>query len=56
VATPERRYGPGTGITLGGIIVIVGIIILIVWSWILGLIIILLGLLAFGGFARGRWY
>jgi hypothetical protein len=56
VATPERRYGPGAGITLGGIIVIVGILVLILWSTILGIIIILLGLLAFGGFARGRWY
>ena len=56
MATPERRYGPGAGITLGGIIVIVGILILLFWSVILGIIVILLGLLAFGGFARGRWY
>jgi hypothetical protein len=56
VATPERRYGPGAGITLGGIIVIVGIIVLLLWSTILGIILILIGLLAFGGFARGRWY
>lgn len=44
------------GITLGGVIVIVGIIVLIFWSFWLGLIIALVGLLAFGGFARGRWY
>ena len=56
VATPERRYGPGAGLTVGGIIVIAGILVLALWSWILGLIIILVGLLAFGGFARGRWY
>jgi hypothetical protein len=56
LATPERRYGPGAGITLGGIVVIFGIVILLVWSTILGIIVILLGLLAFGGFARGRWY
>jgi hypothetical protein len=56
LATPERRYGPGTGITLGGIVVIVGILVLLFWSLILGIIIILLGLIAFGGFARGRWY
>jgi hypothetical protein len=56
MATPERRYGPGVGITLGGIIVIVGILVLLFWSLILGIIIILVGLLAFGGFARGRWY
>lgn len=56
MATPERRYGPGAGITLGGIIVIVGILILLFWSVILGIIVIVLGLIAFGGFARGRWY
>jgi hypothetical protein len=56
LATPERRYGPGMGITLGGIIVIIGILVLLFWSLILGIIIILVGLLAFGGFARGRWY
>ena len=56
MATPERRYGPGAGITLGGIIVIVGILVLLFWSTILGIIVILLGLIAFGGFARGRWY
>jgi hypothetical protein len=56
LATPERRYGPGAGITLGGIIVVVGILVLIFWSLILGIIIILVGLIAFGGFARGRWY
>ena len=36
--------------------VIVGIIVMLIWSLWFGLIIILLGLLAFGGFARGRWY
>ncbi len=56
MATPERRYGPGAGITLGGIIVIVGILILLLWSVWLGIIVLLLGLIAFGGFARGRWY
>jgi hypothetical protein len=57
LATPERRYGPGAGITLGGIIVIVGILLLIFVNptW-LGIVVILVGLLAFGGFARGRWY
>ncbi len=56
MATPERRYGPGTGITVGGIIVVVGILVALFWSVILGIIIILIGLIAFGGFARGRWY
>jgi hypothetical protein len=44
------------GISLGGILVIVGIIVAIVWSLVLGIIIALIGLIAFGGFARGRWY
>jgi hypothetical protein len=44
------------GITLGGVIVILGILVMIIWSFWLGLIIALIGLLAFGGFARGRWY
>jgi hypothetical protein len=56
LSTPERRYGPGAGITLGGIVVIAGILILLFWKVWLGIIVILLGLIAFGGFARGRWY
>jgi hypothetical protein len=56
MATRERRYGPGRGITLGGLIVVIGIIVAIFWSIILGLIIALIGLIAFGGFVRGRWY
>jgi hypothetical protein len=56
MATPERRYGPRGGLTLGGIIVIVGIVVMLVWSIVVGAIIVLIGLLAFGGFARGRWY
>jgi hypothetical protein len=56
LATPERRYGPGAGITLGGIVVILGIIFLLLGWTVIGIIVILLGLIAFGGFARGRWY
>jgi hypothetical protein len=56
VATPERRRGGIGGISTGGILVIIGIVVMIVWSFVLGLIIILIGLIAFGGFARGRWY
>jgi hypothetical protein len=55
MATPERRGGIA-GISVGGILVIVGIIIAIFWSVIAGVILILIGLIAFGGFARGRWY
>jgi hypothetical protein len=55
MSTPERRGGIG-GISLGGILVIVGIVVALFWSLIIGLIIVLIGLIAFGGFARGRWY
>ena len=44
------------GISLGGILVIVGIIVALFWSIILGVIIALVGLIAFGGFVRGKWY
>ena len=44
------------GISLGGILVIVGIVVMVVGSFWLGLVILLVGLLAFGGFAKGRWY
>ena len=56
MATRDRRYGPAGGITVGGIIVIVGIILMFIWSFWIGLIIGLIGLLFFGGFARGKWY
>ena len=45
------------GIGPGGLLVIIGIIVWLVFeSFILGLIIALIGRIAFGGFARGRWY
>ena len=52
-----RERGGILGIGLGGILVIVGIIVWLVFGslW-LGLIIALIGLIAFGGFARGKWY
>ena len=50
------REGGLAGISIGGILVIAGVVIAIVWSLILGIIVALVGLLAFGGFARGRWY
>ena len=57
MATPERRSGGIAGISLGGILVIVGLIVWIVLDLtILGIIIALVGLIAFGGFARGKWY
>lgn len=44
------------GISFGGLIVILGILIAIFWSLWIGVIVAVIGLLAFGGFARGRWY
>jgi len=56
MAEPEGRQGAVGGITVGGIIVMVGIVLMIVWSFWIGLIVALVGLIAFGGFARGKWY
>jgi hypothetical protein len=50
------RRGGIAGISTGGVIVIVGIVVALVWSLLLGIIIILIGLIAFGGFVRGKWY
>ena len=44
------------GIGRGGILVIAGIVIAIVWSVWVGIIIAEVGLVAFGGFAKGKWY
>ncbi|MFL6040356.1 MAG: hypothetical protein ACJ740_03005 [Gaiellales bacterium] len=44
------------GISIGGILVIIGVVVALFWSIVLGIIIALVGLIAFGGFARGRWY
>ena len=52
----DARSSSLGGIGLGGILVIVGIVLAIVWSLWAGIIIALVGLIAFGGFARGRWY
>ena len=50
------RGGMG-GIGLGGILVIAGILIWILLDApIIGIIVALIGLIAFGGFARGKWY
>ena len=44
------------GIGLGGVLVILGIILAFAWSTWIGIIIALVGLIAFGGFAKGKWY
>lgn len=49
----DRKTG---GIGLGGIVVVAGIVVMIVGSFWVGLIITLIGLAAFGGFAKGKWY
>ena len=54
MATRER--GGIGGISLGGLLIIVGIVVALFWSLVIGLIIVLIGLIAFGGFARGKWY
>ncbi len=50
---------PNTGIAgigAGGLLVIAGILIMIFGSTLLGIIVALIGLVAFGGFSKGRWY
>ena len=44
------------GISFGGLLVIAGIVIAVLGYTVIGIIIALVGLLAFGGFSRGRWY
>jgi hypothetical protein len=56
MAAGDGSRGGIGGISLGGILVIIGILVAIFWSLVIGIIIILIGLIAFGGFARGRWY
>lgn len=60
-ATKEWDMANGTGgsiggIGLGGVLVIAGVVVAIAWSLWLGIILALVGLIAFGGFAKGRWY
>jgi hypothetical protein len=52
----SSERGSIAGVSLGGIVVIIGIVLMIVSSFWLGLIVTLIGLIAFGGFAKGRWY
>jgi len=57
MAVDRRRGGRfAGGLGVGGALVIVGILVALFWSLILGIIIILVGLIAFGGFAAGKWY
>jgi len=40
---------------IGGILIILGIVLGLIYNWWIGIILIVLGLV-FGGFRRGRWY
>jgi hypothetical protein len=48
-----RRRG---GMNIGGGLVVAGIVVGLFWSLWLGVIIAVIGLVAFGGFVRGKWY
>jgi hypothetical protein len=54
--TTAERTRDVAGISIGGIVAIIGIVLMFVWSFWWGLIIALIGLVALGGFARGKWY
>ena len=56
MAAERGTGGSSGGIGLGGGLVILGIVLMIVWSFWAGLIIAVVGLVAFGGFAKGKWY
>lgn len=56
MAVDRGRRGGLAGISLGGILVIVGAVVALVWSILLGVIIAVIGLAAFGGFVKGKWY
>ena len=53
---PSAGIVTGIGVVEGRHCVIVGIVLMIVWSFWIGLIVALVGLAAFGGFAKGKWY
>jgi hypothetical protein len=52
-STQDRGFA---GIGAGGTLVIVGVVVALFWSTLLGIILALIGLIAFGGFAKGKWY
>jgi len=51
-----RSHNGVAGIGIGGVLVIAGIVVAIFWSLLLGIILALVGLIAFGGFVKGKWY
>ena len=56
MTTDTRQQRGLAGIGVGGALVIAGIVVALFWSILLGVIIALVGLVAFGGFAKGKWY
>jgi hypothetical protein len=55
-ARRSRSGGMLGGIGLGGILVIAGILLFVFGYQIIGIIVALIGLIAFGGFVKGKWY
>jgi hypothetical protein len=57
MAVDRRRGGRfAGGVGVGGVLVVVGILIAVFWSLILGIVVAAIGLIAFGGFVSGKWY
>ena len=54
MATEANSRNAGIGV--GGALVIAGIVVALFWSLLLGIIIAIVGLVAFGGFVKGKWY
>ena len=51
-----RGGGRLRGNWVGGGVVLAGILLMLAWSVWVGLIVVLVGLVAFGGFVKGKWY
>jgi hypothetical protein len=56
MSVDRGRRGGVAGIGTGGILVIVWVVVALAWSLLLGIIIAIVGLAAFGGFVKGKWY
>jgi type IV secretory pathway TrbD component len=49
----DRKVG---GVALGGIVAVVGLVVALWISLLVGVILIVVGLVPLGGFAKGKWY
>jgi hypothetical protein len=56
MAVDRGGRGGFAGISAGGVLVIVGVVVALFWSFLFGVIIAVIGLAAFGGFVKGKWY